>query len=109
MVDDSLVDHCPSYKEAIRLCINLSGFTNKQVCQQLGIDPGHFSRIMSGTGHFPDDKLPDLMAICGNYAPLQWLARTCKFKLVRRSDTEAKREQLMRQLKELDAQEVNCG
>lgn len=81
MVDPELVAQCPTKKEAIRLCIHLSGLTQKVVCERLGIDPGHFSRIMSGKGHFPDDKYPDLYSVCRNYAPLQWEAMKCGFTL----------------------------
>lgn len=81
LVEPELIAKCPTKKDAIRLCIHLSGLTQKTVCSRLGIDPGHFSRIMSGSAHFPDDKYPDLYSVCRNYAPLQWEAQLCGFSL----------------------------
>src|SRR5690348_13719168 len=46
---------------AINLCIDLSGLENKEVYLPLGIDSGHFTNLRKGNGHFPTDKINDLM------------------------------------------------
>ena len=59
---------------AIALCVQLSGLEPKEVYLSLGIDAGHWSRIMAGEAHFPVNKLDGLMDLCGNEVPLIWLA-----------------------------------
>lgn len=71
-----------SLMAAINLCMTISGLDDKEICAELGIDPGHFSKITRGTGHFPPDKLNDLMTLCGNEAPLRWLAHSRGYGLV---------------------------
>ena len=64
----------PDMLAAINLCINVSGRDRKRLHSDLDIDSGHWSRILSGTGHFPPNKLETLMDLCGNEIPLEWLA-----------------------------------
>ena len=59
---------------AINLCIEVSGLDDKEIHITLGIDAGQWSRIRKGDAHFPPNKLPDLMNVCGNEIPLIWLA-----------------------------------
>ena len=61
---------------AIALCVQLSGLEDKEVYMTLGIDAGHWSRILKGDAHFPINKLNSFMDICGNEAPLIWLAHS---------------------------------
>lgn len=63
-----------SLSQAIALCVQMSGLDDKEVYLSLEIDPGHWTRIMKGDAHFPVNKLNDLMDMCGNEAPLMWLA-----------------------------------
>lgn len=71
--------------EAIQLCVQLSGLSNERISSELGIDKGHFTRMMQGRAHFPDAKSTDLMQLCGNYAPLQFEAWACGFELQERA------------------------
>lgn len=59
---------------AIKLCMQASGKSDKQICMHLKIDAGHWSNVMRGNGHFPPEKLNALMDFCGNEIPLTWLA-----------------------------------
>jgi hypothetical protein len=59
---------------AVNLCIDVSGLDAKEIYIDLGIDAGHFSHMRRGEAHFPLNKLPDLMRLCGNEIPLVWLA-----------------------------------
>lgn len=74
-VELKLLHQCQTMLEAIHLCVQLSrGLKHYALADALGIDRGHWSRMMQGLAHFPPNKLSDLMSRCGNYAPLQWLA-----------------------------------
>lgn len=73
-IDLRLVTAQPSMLAAIKLCISAAGFdAGKEVYSELGIDAGHWARILRGEAHFPVNKLHALMDLCGNEAPLQWL------------------------------------
>lgn len=94
-VDIRLVRQQRTLLAAIKLCISLAGFeSEKEVYMPLGIDPGHWSRIVRGEAHFPIDKLPDLMDLCGNEAPLLWLIEERGYDIdsLRRRETELERE-----------------
>lgn len=67
-----LIERCKNRLDAIRLCVQLSGMTNEFLSRKLGVDKGHWTRIMQGQAHFPDTKSVQLMEICGNYAPIQF-------------------------------------
>jgi hypothetical protein len=72
-VDDQIIAHCESFLDAVRLCIHLSNFSHLHICETLGIDKGHWARMMQGRAHFPPNKVQPLMELCGNLAPLQYL------------------------------------
>jgi transcriptional regulator with XRE-family HTH domain len=69
---DELVKKCRDALDAIRLCVQLSGYTHEFLAETLGIDRGAFSRMMQGRASFPDRKRIDLMSLCGNRAPAQF-------------------------------------
>ena len=98
MAHPELVAACHSKLDAIRLCIQLSSLTHKVVQEHLGIDKGHWSRIMQGNAHFPTNELGALMRLCGNYAPLQYEATQAGFELVARDDRARRIAELEEQL-----------
>jgi hypothetical protein len=102
LVADSLIMKCRHRLDAIRLCIQLSDHTHEWLAESMGIDKGHFSRIMQGKAWFPDTKSIQLMSLCGNYAPLQYEAYEMGFKLFKDAVAQRK-EELLRELAELDA------
>jgi len=73
-VSMEVIAKIPDFKAALKLCKDISGLTDQQVCGELNIDPAQWSRIWSGSAHFPSEKIPCLMDLCGNWVPLQWLA-----------------------------------
>src|SRR5574343_1642604 len=85
---DHLIGLCKTGHEAVQLCIQLSRLPNQEVCDQLGIDKGHWSRIMQGQAHFPTSKRIALMRVCGNRAPLQYEAEQMGMRLVPMRDDE---------------------
>jgi hypothetical protein len=95
-----LVSKCRHGLDAIRLCIQLSNHTHEFLCEELGIDKGHFSRIMQGKAWFPDTKRIELMSLCGNRAPAQYDAIMTGCELVELSK-DAQIRSLRAQLAEL--------
>lgn len=77
-----LVVKQPTLAAAIALCVQASGLEEKEVYLALEIDAGHWTRIMKGDAHFPVNKLNMLMDLCGNEAPLMWLANSRGYGLV---------------------------
>lgn len=67
-----LIERCRHRLDAIRLAVQLSRLSNETLCSSLGIDKGHWSRIMQGRAHFPDSKSVQLMELTGSYAPVQY-------------------------------------
>ncbi len=94
-----LVARKKTFLSSIVLCVQLSGLDDKEVYLTLGIDAGHWSRIMKGDAHFPVDKIDELMTLCGNEAPLQWLSHRRGYQLVMlKSAAERRIEELERAL-----------
>lgn len=93
----------PSFAGAIALCVQLSGLDDKEIYLSLGIDAGHWTRIMKGDAHFPVNKLNDLMTMCGNEAPLQWFAHSRGYGLVMlKSEAERRAEEAEKRAKEAE-------
>lgn len=80
-VDPALVHRQPSLLAAIQLCMQAAGIADKEACIELGIDPAHWSRMVSGSAHFPLHLLGPLMDLAGNEAPLEWLAHSRGYEL----------------------------
>lgn len=102
-VDASVIARQRTFTAAIQLCVQTGGLADGQVAADLDIDAATWSRIKSGQAHFPQDKLEQLMQLCGNDVPLQWLAMRCGFELrPLRSALEQQIEDLRAQLAERD-------
>jgi len=101
-VDGALLRTCDTMLDAIHLCIHLSKLPHYAIAEKLGVDRGHWTRIMQSQAHFPTNKMKLLMEVCGNYAPMQWLATQTGFELF--EDAKAQRkEELRRELEALEA------
>lgn len=91
---------------AIALCVQISGLEDKEVYLSLGIDAGHWTRIMRGDAHFPVNKLSDLMDLCGNEAPLMWLVHYRGYEASslrkRESETEKRLRSAQERIQELE-------
>lgn len=102
-VEMKLLAQCETLLQAIHLCVHLSRLPHYSVAEKLGIDRGHWTRMMQGQAHFATNKMADLMHLCGNYAPLQWLAKATGQEIAI-DQRELRRQQLRQELAELDAQ-----
>lgn len=99
-----LIAKQPNFLGAIALCVQLSGLEDKEVYLTLGVDAGHWSRIMKAEAHFPVNKLGDLMDLCGNEAPLLWLANHRGYGLVvLESESERRAKDAERKLAEANS------
>lgn len=80
-----------SVSAAIRLSIHVSGKEDKQIYMALGIDPGHWSRIVNGNSNFPHDRFPDFFKEVRNDVVVEYLAYQCG-KGVHRLESELEKE-----------------
>jgi hypothetical protein len=102
----SLIIKQPHLAGAIALCVQLSGLEEKEVYMELGIDAGHWTRIMKGDAHFPVNKLNELCDLCANEAPLQWWAHSRGYTLVQ-IETETQRLLRAEQNKRIETEKEN--
>lgn len=100
-VEDWQLASCHDLLDAIQLCVHLSRQKHYVIAEKLGIDRGHWTRIFQGQAHFPTRKIGELMKVCGNYAPMQFLARDNGFQLFV-DPVEMEKAQLRRRLDELE-------
>ena len=84
-----------SLGSAIELCAEVAGYgLDKQLALALKVDKGQFSRWCSGTEGVMWGKLAALMDVCGNDAPLLWMAHQRGYDLhaMRKRESELERE-----------------
>lgn len=91
-----LLDRQKTLANAVALCIQLSGLDDKEIYLSLGIDAGHWSRMMKGNAHFPLEHLPELMNMCGNQAPLLWLVKKMGYDINSMRPMESETEKKLR-------------
>lgn len=94
-VDIEQVRRQPSMTKAIVLCADLGGFENdKDFCRALSLDQTVWSRIKDGERCFPHDQFEQLFSVCGNEAPLIWLADRRGYELTPRESELERRLRL---------------
>lgn len=73
-ISDATVQNCKTLKDALNLCIMVSGLSVKEVAYHLGYEehPEQLSRMLNTGAHFPPEKIDQLMDVCGNEVPLRW-------------------------------------
>lgn len=104
-VADSVVARCKDLKEAINLCVTVSGLPIKDIAYQLGYGshPEQFTRMLTNGASLPPEKIDLLMNICGNEIPLRWLALNRGYGLHRlKSAVELENERLRAELEQKD-------
>lgn len=102
---NELIAASDNLAQAVALAIQLSRLPNEVIAEQLNIDPGHFSRILRGSAHFPIRKLPALMELTKSLAPLQWLADRMGYKLVEKAGSE-EAQRLRARLAEIEMEQA---
>lgn len=102
-VSDEVIARLPTKLEAIKLAQIVSGLDDKEICAELGIDGGQWSRIRTGAAHFPTNKEIEYFDLVGNEIPLRWLAMQRGYELKRRlSEVERENEALHSRIAELE-------
>lgn len=102
-VTTEVVRSQPTMTAAIKLALQVSQRDEKGVKVDLSIDAGQWTRIFSGQGHFPHDKLHTYMETVGNEIPLEWLAAKRGYGLVLLEDEKDRKiRELQEQLAEKD-------
>lgn len=104
-LDLSIIKRQKTFLAAVLLCITASGKDRKQIYGAFGIDAASWSRIESGQVNFPINRLPNLMVLCGNEAPLIWLVEQMGYdwSTIRRhsSGSEQRIQQLEQELQDV--------
>lgn len=101
VTDEEILRRCLHFKDALRLCKELSPLNDQQLADNLDLDPAQWSRIWSDRGHFPDEKIERFMALCENIVPARYLALKQGFELKPlKSTLEMENESLRKALEE---------
>lgn len=79
LIDDDVVGRQSSFTRAIVVCADIAGFEDKVAASAAGVDPATWSKIKSGQANFPQEYFRRFQQKCGNWLPLQWIARDCGF------------------------------
>lgn len=88
---------------AIELCAEVAGLEPKQIQAGLGTDKAHWSRWTTGQEGVVWPKFSALMDLCGNDAPLMWMAHARGYDLSSMRKRETEMERQIRALREENA------
>jgi len=88
-VTDDVVRQKKTLKQALRLCVEVSGLSDKEIRAYFTtssgkeVDKGTWSRFFNDDDpvNFPTNEIQRLMNICGNLIPLRWMALIFGFEL----------------------------
>lgn len=107
-VDLTIVRAQPSFTAALMLCQQVSGVEDKELVGPKGIvkEVAQWSRIRVGQHFFPQDRLIPFMDLCGNEAPLFWLADRRGYRL-ERLESELERQLREEREKRIKAEDEN--
>ena len=86
-----LVSLCRSSGEAVLLAIRYGKKSQRQVANDIGMEPAQLARIVVGNAHMPADKALALAYVVGNWGWQQWVAHTSGFDLVTRQESPEER------------------
>lgn len=93
----------PSLGGAIELCAEVAGLEPKQIQAGLGLDKAQWSRWTTGQEGVVWAKVAALMDLCGNDAPLMWMAHARGYDLSSMRKRETEMERQIRALREENA------
>lgn len=91
-LDMALIMSCASARQALALCVRMSGHSDEFVAEHVGISKGYLSRVLSGSASLDGDRRIKLMRVCGNRAPLQYEAWVMGLHASERSPEDLLRE-----------------
>lgn len=107
-LDVTTVAKQSTFTGALILCQTLSGLDDKELCGKGGVinETATWSRIKSGSNNFPQDQLLKFMSLCGNEAPLIWLADRSGYALTPK-ETEWERQARLEREARIKAEDEN--
>jgi hypothetical protein len=107
-LDVATVSKQPTLTGSLILCQTLSGLEDKELCGKGGVinEAATWSRIKNGANNFPQDNLIKFMDLCGNEAPLIWLADRRGYQLTPK-ETEWERQARLEREGRMKAEEEN--
>ena len=91
-IDMALITACSSARQALALCVRMSGHSDENIAEQVGISKGYLSKVLSGSASLDGDRRIKLMRVCGNRAPLQYEAWVMGLHASERSPEDLLRE-----------------
>lgn len=99
-----LVDLCRTSGEAVLLAIRYGRKSQRQVANDIGMEPAQLSRIVSGNAHMPADSGVTFARSVKNWGWQQWVAHASGMDIVPRTESpEEKMARLEARLAELEA------
>lgn len=81
-LSDILISRLRNERDAIILCWTKrrrKALTVRQAAEEIGIQPSHFSNILSGQKYLPHDFRIRFQQLCGNWAIRQYEDMACGF------------------------------
>lgn len=81
MIDQRLIDECPTYREAVRQCWSMRTrprMTKRQLAEEVGCYASHVTDYLSDDGtkrDLPARHIAEFEVSCGNRFISQWIAR----------------------------------
>jgi hypothetical protein len=81
MIDQTLIDACPTYREAVRNCWTMrtrTRMTKRQLAEEVGCYASHVTDYLSddpSRRDLPARHIADFELSCGNRFVSQWIAR----------------------------------
>ena len=86
-----LVSLCRTSGEAVLLAIRYGKKSQRQVANDIGMEPAQLARIVVGNAHMPADKALALAYVVGNWGWQQWVAHSSGHDLVTRQERPEER------------------
>lgn len=103
LIDERTIANQRSALSAFNLMPNSHGLSADTICYEIGMDKAQWSKVGSGSAHFPMNKLNALMDTTGSIAFLQYLLYSRGYESVprrRKSQVELENDQLRKELEE---------
>lgn len=92
LIEHNRVTLCDDFVDACLLSVRLSSAPDYVIADAVHMDAGNFSRFLKGNVTKVFRFIVNFMNATGNYAPLQWLAWRCGFRLVEIGNDDRIRE-----------------
>ncbi|WDS36211.1 helix-turn-helix transcriptional regulator [Pseudoxanthomonas sp.] len=86
-----LISLCRCSGDAVLLAIRVGKKSQRQVANDIGMEPAQLSRIISGNAHMPADIALSFASAVKNWGWHQWVAHSCGMDLVPRTESTEER------------------